>query len=70
MSELLDSLETLAQTDCDTACRLMTDLWPIADRLFQHDVGDKHRPVDLVIIALPRYLQGCVIWQHLTRTLE
>ena len=40
VSQLLDSLEVLAQTDCDRACCLMTDLWPIADRLFRHDVCD------------------------------
>jgi hypothetical protein len=46
VSQLSDSLELLAQTDCDTAVCLMADLWPFADGLFLHDVCDS---VDLWI---------------------
>jgi hypothetical protein len=40
VSQLMDSLEQFAQADCDTACRLMADLWPVASALFKHDVCD------------------------------
>ena len=39
--QLLDSLEILAQSDCDMACSLMIDLWPIASSHFQHDICDR-----------------------------
>lgn len=40
IQELIETLEKLADTDPDSACSLMADLWPIAADAYMHDVCD------------------------------